>query len=172
MTHARNWCELTAPRLVPTFTSILGVADGFARPRVRTNGMERRGFRVGVGCCVLGLAVASGCVKAPPESAQRLAETKKAEIELEIQLSQLEDRLLGAQAAVHMWQEIGRRHEQVSVVACENASHIRTKSSAPATVTLRPRNSRSPAPAWAARSLPTEDSPGNRSFSHLVAIRC
>ena len=121
MTHARNWCELTAPRLVPTFTSILGVADGFARPRVRTNGMERRGFRVGVGCCVLGLAVASGCVKAPPESAQRLAETKKAEIELEIQLSQLEDRLLGAQAAVHMWQEIGRRHEQVSVVACENA---------------------------------------------------
>lgn len=83
--------------------------------------MERRGFRVGVGCCVLGLVAASGCVRAPAESAQRLVETKKSEIELEQQLSQLEDRLLGAQAAVHMWQEIGRRHEQVSGLACENA---------------------------------------------------
>jgi hypothetical protein len=83
--------------------------------------MERRGFRIGVGCLVLGLAVAFGCAKAPPESVQRLAETKKSEIELEHQLSQLEDRLLGAQAAVHMWQEIGRRHEQVAAVACENA---------------------------------------------------
>lgn len=83
--------------------------------------MERRGFRVGVGCCVLWLGAAIGCVKAPPESAQQLAETKQGEIELEHQLSQLEDRLLGAQAAVHMWQEIGRRREQVSVVACEIA---------------------------------------------------
>ena len=82
---------------------------------------RRRGFRVGVGCCVLGLVAAAGCAKAPPESAQRFAETKKSEIELERQLSQLEDRLLGAQAAVHLWQEIGRRHGQVSAVACENA---------------------------------------------------
>jgi hypothetical protein len=121
MTHARNRRELTAPRPVPTFSSILGTADRLARPRVRTNGMERRGFGVGVGCCVLGLIAAAGCAKAPPESAQRLAETKRSEIELEHQLSQLEDRLLGAQAAVHMWREIGRRHEQVSAVACENA---------------------------------------------------
>jgi hypothetical protein len=83
--------------------------------------MVRRGFRLGVGCCVLGLVAAPGCVKALPESAQRLVETKKSEIELEEQLSQLEERLLGAQAAVHMWQEIRRRHEQVSGVACENA---------------------------------------------------
>jgi hypothetical protein len=67
------------------------------------------------------LVAASGCVEAPAESAQRLAEVKKSEIELEQQLSQLEERLLGAQAAVHMWQEIRRRHEQVSSVACENA---------------------------------------------------
>lgn len=83
--------------------------------------MERRGFRLGVGCCVLGLVAAPGCMKAPPESVERLAEAKKSEIELERQLNQLEDRLLGAQAAVHMWREIRRRHEQVSGLACENA---------------------------------------------------
>jgi len=83
--------------------------------------MEWPGFRVGVVGWMVGLVVSAGCAKPPADAALRLAETKKNEVELEHQLSQLEERLLGAQAAVHLWQEIGRRHEQVSVVACENA---------------------------------------------------
>jgi len=84
--------------------------------------MERRGFRVGIAGWAVGLVVSAGCAKPPADAAARLAETKRSEIELERQLWQLEERLLGAQAAVHMWQEIGRRHEQVSAVACENAN--------------------------------------------------
>ena len=84
--------------------------------------MERRRFRVGTAGWIVGLVVSASCAKPPAEAVLRLAETKKSEVELEQQLSQLEERLLGAQAAVHLWQEIGRRHGQVSAVACENAS--------------------------------------------------
>jgi len=63
-----------------------------------------------------------GCRGRSAEALNRLAETKRGEAELNQALSNLEDRMLGVQATVHVWQELGRRHQQVSAIACENAS--------------------------------------------------
>lgn len=63
-----------------------------------------------------------GCRGPSAEALNRLAETKRGEAELNQTLSDLEDRMLGVQATVQVWQELGRRHQQVSAIACENAS--------------------------------------------------
>jgi hypothetical protein len=63
-----------------------------------------------------------GCRGPSAEALNRLAETKRGEAELNQVLSDLEDRMLGVQAEVQLWQELGRRRQQVSAIACENAS--------------------------------------------------
>lgn len=40
--------------------------------------------------------------------------------EMERALDDVEERLLGNQAMVHLWQELGRRHQSVTQVACQN----------------------------------------------------
>jgi hypothetical protein len=62
-----------------------------------------------------------GCRGPSAEALNRLAETKRGEAELNQVLSDLEERMLGVQATVQVWQELGRRHRQVSAIACENA---------------------------------------------------
>jgi hypothetical protein len=59
------------------------------------------------------------------EQQQRLAEVKQQGVEMGQAMDELEERFLGNQAMVHMWQEMGRRHKSVSVLACQNAAgHI------------------------------------------------
>lgn len=64
----------------------------------------------------------AGCSSESPEAAARVAQVKAQGAELEAQLDELEDRLIGGQALVHQWQELGRRHQHVSAVTCENLS--------------------------------------------------
>jgi hypothetical protein len=63
-----------------------------------------------------------GCTAEPPEAAKRLASVKEESAELDRVLDDVEERLLGNQAQVHLWQELGRRHQSVSALACENLS--------------------------------------------------
>lgn len=64
----------------------------------------------------------TGCFSAPPEAIARLEAVKAQGREMEASLDDVEERLLGNQASVHLWQEMGRRHRNVSAVACENAA--------------------------------------------------
>jgi hypothetical protein len=38
-------------------------------------------------------------------------------------LDTVEERLLGNQARVHLWQELGRRHQHVSAIHCQHADN-------------------------------------------------
>ena len=65
--------------------------------------------------------VAPGCFGPSAESQASLAQVKKEGRELERRLDDVEGRLLGNQAMVLEWQELGRRHQEVSAIACGNA---------------------------------------------------
>jgi hypothetical protein len=78
---------------------------------------------MGLGLAALGLWLASGCAAAPPEDAQaRLAELQAEEERMEAALDSVEVRLLGNQSKLHLWEELGRRHRQVSAVQCQHAN--------------------------------------------------
>ena len=67
-------------------------------------------------------AAGVGCSEPTTEAAERLARVKQEAADLDRVLDDVEERLLGNQAQVHLWQELGRRHQNVSAVACENMS--------------------------------------------------
>jgi hypothetical protein len=70
-------------------------------------------------------ALAAGgiaCAKPPAEAAERLARTKQEGAEFGRALDHVEERLLANQAQVHFWQELGRRHQHVSAIACDNVN--------------------------------------------------
>ncbi|HSP81746.1 MAG TPA: hypothetical protein VLQ93_24720 [Myxococcaceae bacterium] len=72
---------------------------------------------------VLGLMAAgwlsSGCMMAPPEEAEaRLEELRAEEERMDAALDEVESRLLWSQSRVHLWQELGRRHQEVSAIQC------------------------------------------------------
>jgi hypothetical protein len=67
-------------------------------------------------------AAASGCNPSSPSAADRLSRLSAQGAELERAVDEMEERLLGNQARVHLWQELARRHEHVSALACENLS--------------------------------------------------
>ena len=66
---------------------------------------------------VSALAVACGRGVAEPASRQRWAAEER---RLDESLDRLEERLLAAQAAVSFWDELRRRRENVSAIACTN----------------------------------------------------
>ncbi len=68
-----------------------------------------------------GLALLAGCANPLPAAEARLAEVKLHGREMDMALDQLEERLLGSQANVELWQEMAQRHQNVSALACENA---------------------------------------------------
>ena len=70
-------------------------------------------------CC---LALVGGCVPEPPDAVERLAELKRQHAELDAATEALEERLLGNQANLHLWQELARRHRNVSEIATVNSS--------------------------------------------------
>ncbi len=73
---------------------------------------------------VLGLVVAgwlsSGCMMEPPEEAARarLEELRAEEARMDVALDEVESRLLWNQSRVQLWQELGRRHQEVSAIQC------------------------------------------------------
>ena len=66
----------------------------------------------------LGLPI--GCIKPPSEAAARLERVRQEGAEMETAFDALEERLLGNSANLAMWQEMARRHQSVSEVACQN----------------------------------------------------
>lgn len=78
-----------------------------------------------ISVAALSLTCAVGCFSPPEEALQRLAEVQQENAELDAKLESLEERFLGNQYMVQMWQEMGRRHKSVSEVACKvHSSHF------------------------------------------------
>ena len=67
-------------------------------------------------------AAACGWSSSLPSAAERLSRVNAQGADLERALDEVEERLLGNQAQVHLWQEMARRHQHVSALACENLS--------------------------------------------------
>ena len=66
--------------------------------------------------------LSGGCFSAPESAVARLSEVQNDGKELHRSVEELEERLLGLQANVQLWQELARRHRQVSAIAIANQS--------------------------------------------------
>lgn len=75
----------------------------------------------GLGLAAVALWLASGCGTPPEEAEARLAELQAEEERMDAAFDEVETRLLGNQGKTHLWQELGRRHAQVSEVQCRVA---------------------------------------------------
>jgi hypothetical protein len=80
-------------------------------------GTRRRGLVL----AVVALGLASGCAAPPEEAEARLAELRAEEERLDEAFDEVEARLLGSQSKLHMWAELGRRHQEVSEIQCRVA---------------------------------------------------
>jgi hypothetical protein len=78
-----------------------------------------RGLALSVG--VVALALASGCARPPPDAEARLAALEAEGEKMGAALDTVEERLLGNQARVHLWQELAERHKAVSAIHCQHA---------------------------------------------------
>lgn len=79
----------------------------------------KRGWALGVG--LMALVLSAGCAQPPPDAEARLAELEAEGQKLDEALDTVEERLLGNQARMHLWQELAERHQQVSAVHCKHA---------------------------------------------------
>jgi hypothetical protein len=70
---------------------------------------------------VVALALMAGCARPPPDAEARLAELEAEGKKMDEALDNVEERLLGNQARMHLWQELGERHKYVSAVHCQHA---------------------------------------------------
>jgi hypothetical protein len=79
-----------------------------------------------LGLAFMGVSLFTGCATTPPpEAEQRLAALESEAQQMDALLDDVETRLLGNQAMLLTWQELGRRHKQVSAVHCQHAnSHM------------------------------------------------
>ncbi len=75
----------------------------------------------GLGLAAMVLCLSSGCGAPPDEAEARLAELQAEEARMDAALDEVETRLLGNQATMHLWQELGRRHQEVSAIQCRVA---------------------------------------------------
>ncbi|RKH46432.1 hypothetical protein D7X96_17660 [Corallococcus interemptor] len=70
----------------------------------------------------VGLAVSTGCGgQSPEDSEARLAVLEAEGKQMDQALDAVEDRLLGSQGRLAMWNELGRRHQEVSAIQCKVA---------------------------------------------------
>jgi hypothetical protein len=67
------------------------------------------------------LALSAGCAEPPADAEARLAALEAEGQQMDAALDTVEDRLLVNQARMHLWQELGERHKQVSAVHCKHA---------------------------------------------------
>jgi hypothetical protein len=68
------------------------------------------------------LGLGTGCFSPPEGAEERLAQLKLEGAELEKAVDHIEERLLGNQANLQLWDEMARRHRTISAVACKNHS--------------------------------------------------
>ncbi|HYO56506.1 hypothetical protein [Archangium sp.] len=83
--------------------------------------MAGRRRRWGLGLAAVALWLSSGCAEPPEDAEARLAELRAEEERMDAAFDEVETRLLGNQAKMHLWQEMERRHQQVSAVQCRVA---------------------------------------------------
>lgn len=73
----------------------------------------------------VGLAVSTGCGQSSEDSEARLAVLEAEGKQMDRALDTVEDRLMGSQGRLAMWNELGRRHQEVSAVHCKVAdAHV------------------------------------------------
>ncbi|QSQ20987.1 hypothetical protein JY651_38155 [Pyxidicoccus parkwayensis] len=77
---------------------------------------------LGLAVTSVGLSLATGCMSPPPEAEARLASLQAEEEQMDTVLDNVEERLLGNQAMLQTWEELGRRHQQVSELHCATAN--------------------------------------------------
>lgn len=80
---------------------------------------ERRGGWLGL--VLAAVALSTGCAEPPGDGAERLAALEAEGRQMDQALDDVETRLLGNQAQLMTWQELGRRHKQVSALHCQNS---------------------------------------------------
>lgn len=68
------------------------------------------------------LLLAAGCVSEPRDAAERLAKLKQDGEALNRAADTIEERLMGNQANLHVWQELAERHKHVSAIATMNSN--------------------------------------------------
>jgi hypothetical protein len=83
--------------------------------------MAGRTRRWGLGLAAMALWLASGCAEPPEDAEARLAQLEAEDKRMDAALDAVETRLLGNQSKLHLWQEMERRHEQVSAIQCRVA---------------------------------------------------
>ncbi|HZH17617.1 MAG TPA: hypothetical protein VE057_24900 [Archangium sp.] len=83
--------------------------------------MAGRTRRWGLGLAAVALWLASGCAEPPEDAEARLAQLEAEDKLMDAALDTVETRLLGNQSKLHLWQEMERRHEQVSAIQCRVA---------------------------------------------------
>lgn len=83
--------------------------------------MAGRTRRWGLGLAAVALWLASGCAEPPDDAEARLAQLEAEDKLMDAALDTVETRLLGNQSKLHLWQEMERRHEQVSAIQCRVA---------------------------------------------------
>ncbi|ADO75864.1 hypothetical protein [Stigmatella aurantiaca] len=81
---------------------------------------------IGLGMAALALSGSTGCFSPPPDAEARLLALEAEGQKMDEALDTVEERLLGSQAQVQLWQELGRRHRQVSAVHCQHADEHTT----------------------------------------------
>jgi hypothetical protein len=79
----------------------------------------KRGMALAV--AVVALSLGAGCIEPPPEAQARLEALQAEDAQLDAALDRMEDRLLANQARVHLWKELGERHQKVSAIHCQHA---------------------------------------------------
>jgi hypothetical protein len=77
--------------------------------------------RRGLGLAALVLWLGSASAEPPDEAEARLAELQAEDERMDQALDEVETRLLGNQATMHLWAELGRRHQEVSAIQCRVA---------------------------------------------------
>ena len=102
---------MSPPEAVPTFG---------AAAEVSAAGSEG-GVGKGTWAAVaVGLLCGTGCFSPSPEALARVEQAKAEGDELALAVDSLEERFLGNQANLMLWEELKRRHGQVSEIACAN----------------------------------------------------
>jgi hypothetical protein len=76
---------------------------------------------LGLTVAAVGLSLGTGCMSPSPEAEERLAALEAEAEEMDVALDDVEERLLGNQAMLQTWQEMGRRHQQVTQLHCQTA---------------------------------------------------
>src|SRR5688572_7751694 len=75
-----------------------------------------------LGLVVAAVSLSTGCATpAEDDGAARLAALEAEAEEMDAALDMVETRLLGNQAMLMTWQELGRRHKQVSALHCQHS---------------------------------------------------